>query len=362
MTDNNLIDESCLFDKENLFRVFIKNMPIAIGVSMAGRFLFGNIAYQSMFGIKNMQEIVGNPITDQVAPSCRKMVASHFRNSIKSGVQSKKFEMTALRLDGSQFYCLVALTKLDLPKGKVSLAFFQDITTQKESQVRLIESEAKLRNLAAHLLHAREEERKTVAREIHDELGQNLTAIKMDLQWIQKRVNPHTTPVMDKIHNIVGLVGQTIQLVHRISSELRPVILDDLGLAAAFEWLGGDFSKRNGIPCRVDVSILDSQIVGRSAIALYRIVQEALINIAHHAKASMASVEVWEEDRSLSIRVMDDGIGITLEQASAPDSFGLIGIRERVQGLQGKMSITGRSDKGTTLLVVIPLPEEGGLS
>ena len=362
MTAKSLEDASNPLETEKLFRIFIENMPLAIVVSFAGNIIFGNIAFQSMFGIISMLSVMGNPITDQVAPSCRKMVASHFRKKSKSGSRSEKFEVTAMRLDGSQFHCLITTTMLDLPNGMVFLTFFQDLTAQQEAQFRLEDSEAKLRNLAAHLLHAREEERKTVAREIHDEIGQNLTAIKMELQWIQKRVNPRSSPVMNKIQNTVGLVSQTIQLVHRISSELRPVILDDLGLAAAFEWLGGDFSKRNGIPCRVDVLIPGSQIAGRSAIALYRIVQEALINIAHHAKATRASVEVWEEDGCLHIRVIDDGIGITMEQASAPDSFGLIGIRERVQGLRGKVSITGQDEKGTTLLVVIPLPEEGGLS
>ncbi len=353
--------ETALFDSEELFRAFIEHAPIAIGVSRAGISVYGNLAYQSMFGVEGLQDIIGQPVTDQAAPSCRDLVTRHFGKNAMSGLPAETFEITAMRLDGSEFFCSVATTVLDLPDGIATLAFFQDISTQKESQQRLEDSEAKLRSLAAHLQHAREEERKTVAREIHDELGQNLTALKMDLQWIEKRLDPRTVPVMDKIQNVVGLVGQTIQMVHRISSELRPVILDDLGLAAAIEWLGGDFSRRNGIPCRVDIATPISRIAGRSAIALYRMVQEALINIAHHAKASNASVELWEEERTLSIRVKDDGVGITVEQAKSPGSFGLIGIRERVQGLHGEISINGQPGKGTTLLVVIPLPEEGAL-
>lgn len=165
--------------------------------------------------------------------------------------------------------------------------------------------------------------------------------------------------MMDKVHGVVGLADQTIQMVHRIASELRPGILDDLGLAAAIEWLGGDFSRRNGIPCRVDITIAEPRISGRNATALFRIVQEALTNVAHHAHASRASVELWEEDQTLLIRVQDDGIGISDEQCASPTAFGLIGIRERVQGLRGDVLILGKPDKGTTLLVTIPVPLEG---
>lgn len=352
--------EAALFDSEELFRASINHAPVAIGLSRDGMHVYGNLAYQSMFCVQMLQDLVGNPITDLVAPSCRDMVAGHFRNNAAIGLPAGKFEMTAMRMDGSQFYCSVTTTVIETPAGIATLAFFQDITVQRESQRRLEDSEAKSRSLAAHLLHAREEERKTVAREIHDELGQNLTAIKMGLQWMEKRFDPRTVPVMDKLQNVVELVSQTIHMVHRISSELRPVILDDLGLAAAIEWLGGDFSRRNGIHCRIDIAAPVSHIVGRRAIALYRIVQEALINIAHHAKASCASVELWEESGALSIRVQDDGVGITVVQATDSGSFGLIGIRERVQGLHGELSIMGLPGEGTTLMVVIPLLEEGG--
>jgi signal transduction histidine kinase len=233
---------------------------------------------------------------------------------------------------------------------------------RKELEIEVGRRTEELRNLAVHLLHAREEERKMVAREIHDELGQILAALKMDLQWIEKRYAQSTTQVMEKIHDVVGLADKTIQMVHRISSELRPGILDDLGLAAAIEWLGADFSRRNGIPCRVDFTASESRIGEKGATVLFRIVQEALINVERHALASRASVELWEEDRILTIRVQDDGIGVTEAQSMSPSAFGLIGIRERVQGLQGKMAFSGQPEKGSILLVTIPLLLEGALA
>jgi len=228
-----------------------------------------------------------------------------------------------------------------------------------ESQVSKRTEE--LQRLAMHLLHAREEERKQIAREIHDELGQILAAIKMDLQWIERKSAQSPAPVLAGIHDVVGLADKTIQMVHRICSELRPGILDDLGLVAAIEWLGKDFSRKNDIPCNVDFTAAESTISAKSTTLVFRIVQEALGNISRHAHASSSSVELWEENRTLMIRIQDDGIGITEAQSNSPSAFGLIGIRERVQGLLGEMEISGTPGKGTTLRIRIPLPLEGAM-
>jgi PAS domain S-box-containing protein len=242
------------------------------------------------------------------------------------------------------------------------LAVIRDITAEKESEARLEDSQRKLRNLAVHLLHAREEERKSVAREIHDELGQILMALKMDLQWIEKRLAVPSRPVEEKMQGTIGLVDQTIQIVHRIATALRPGILDDLGLAASIEWVCANFAKQNGIPCRFDSMANVLRIGGNSATALFRIVQEGLSNIARHAHASNASVEIRESGRKLVLTIHDDGKGVTEEQASSPLSLGLIGIRERVQGMQGEMSVRGKPGEGTTLMVTIPLPAAGAMA
>lgn len=242
------------------------------------------------------------------------------------------------------------------------LGVIRDVTQQKKSETEYQDSRRQLRNLAVHLLHAREEERRKVAREIHDELGQILLALKMDLQWIEKRLDPVSPQVKEKIRVSIELADQTIQIVHRIASDLRPGILDDIGLAAAIDWLAGDFTRRNGIPCQVDFTAQASRIGGNGSTSLFRIIQEALANVALHAQASVASVEVWEAESALVLRIHDDGQGITEEQAGSALSLGLIGIRERVQELCGEISILGKPGKGTTLTVTIPLPSEGALA
>jgi signal transduction histidine kinase len=238
----------------------------------------------------------------------------------------------------------------------------QDVTERRSAEAALGQSNAKLRSLAVHLLSAREEERKKVAQEIHDELGQVLTALVMDMRWLDKRLAGAARPVRAKLRATVDLADQAIRTVQRISAELRPRMLDDLGLAAALEWLGGDFSRRMGMTCAVEVAVTEGRIGGNAATTVFRIVQEALTNVARHARARSVSVRLREEANRLLIEVSDDGVGITEEQAGGPTSFGLIGLRERVQGLQGELSVLGRQGQGTVVRAVIPYPGTGALA
>jgi signal transduction histidine kinase len=183
----------------------------------------------------------------------------------------------------------------------------------------------------------------------------------MDLRWLEKRLDPSQAHLLEKMRGMIGLTDQTIQRVQKISSELRPRMLDDLGLAAAIEWLMGDFSRRTGIRCKTAVQVTQSRIGGNSATAIYRIVQEVLTNISRHANASRASVLLREVDERLEVLIRDDGIGISETQATDARSFGLIGIRERAQGLGGNVSIRGETGKGTTVAISIPYPGGGNL-
>ena len=250
------------------------------------------------------------------------------------------------------------------PDGRVGMlhGVAQDITDRKTAEAALSQSNAKLRSLAVHLLSAREEERKKVAQEIHDELGQVLTALVMDLQWLDTRLGRSPKQVKEKMRGILELADHTIRTVQRISAELRPRMLDDLGLAAALEWLAGDFQRRMQIPCRVEVAVTESRIGGNAATTIFRIVQEALTNVARHSRARHVEVRLVEKDNALLLTVRDDGVGITEEQAGGPASFGLIGLRERVKGLDGTLAIHGEPGEGTVLSATIPFPGTGGLA
>lgn len=256
---------------------------------------------------------------------------------------------------------LGSTVRIDGPGGPEVLLCLLDVSDRARALEALDDSRAKLRSLARHLLSAREEERRKVAQEIHDELGQLLTGLGMDLRWAVPRLTAHPAE-RAKLEASIPLVDSAIRIVQRVSAELRPRMLDDLGLAAALEWLAGDFTRRHGIPCTAEVAITDGRIGGNAGTAIFRIVQEALTNVARHARAARASLLLRETPIALEVQVVDDGVGITEEQASGPRSFGLIGLRERVQSLNGTALIEGRPEGGTRVAVTIPFPDGRNLA
>jgi signal transduction histidine kinase len=223
----------------------------------------------------------------------------------------------------------------------------------------LILSNEELRKFSRYLEEAREKERTIIAREIHDELGQSLTALKMDLSILVRRLPNAEKKIVEKTQSMAALIETTIQNVKRISTELRPGILDHLGLSAALDWQAEEFEKRTGIFC--DVVFEPEEIIvdrGRTT-AVFRIFQETLTNVARHAHASKVSVLLKREDGELVLQVKDDGDGITKDQVSDGRSLGLIGMRERVNYWGGSLVISGERNKGTTIAARIPLGTPG---
>jgi signal transduction histidine kinase len=231
----------------------------------------------------------------------------------------------------------------------------QDITESRRAEEQIKNSQSQLRNLVARLQSIKEEERAYIAREMHDELGQALTAMKMDLSWLDKRLTKDQVLQRKKIKSMSKLVDTTLQTIKKISTELRPELLDDLGLSAAIEWQAEEFQTHTGIRCKITVDPEDIILDKDHSTAIFRIFQETLTNIARHAKATKVKVSLKEKAGRLELRVKDNGRGITEEQASDPKSFGLIGIRERAYSFGGKVAIKGLEDKGTTVTVRIPL-------
>lgn len=235
----------------------------------------------------------------------------------------------------------------------------QEIVERKRAEEDLRQSQEQLRDLALHLQHIREEERSRIAREIHDELGQALTALKMDVHWLGLRLPTDQQVQMHKIKSMSGLIDTTVQAVRRISSELRPGLLDDLGLTAAIEWQAQEFCSRAGLRCDIRSEPEDIILDQARSIALFRIFQEALTNIARHAQATQVEVILEENTETVEMEIRDNGKGITAEQLVASKSFGILGIQERVHALGGELSISGAPDQGTIVHVSLPLgPKE----
>jgi signal transduction histidine kinase len=230
----------------------------------------------------------------------------------------------------------------------------RDVTKRQRIEGELRNSRQELRSLSAHLESAREQERTSIAREIHDDLGQNLTALRMDLAWLEKRV-PADKRLLDKLKSMSDVVRASIQTVKKVSSELRPRILDDLGLTAAMEWQVGQFQDRTESKCELIMDFEDSSLDQERATAVFRILQETLTNIARHASATNVRIELKEVLGQLRLTVRDDGKGIEESKIFSHSAFGLIGIRERVHMLGGNVRISGVPNQGTIVSVFIPL-------
>ncbi len=224
------------------------------------------------------------------------------------------------------------------------------------------ELEDQLRALTARVEAVREEERTGIAREIHDELGQALTALKMDVAWIQRRLSgegpPPSAQILEKLRTMSDMIDDVIRQVRRISAELRPGVLDDLGLLAALEWQSQEFEKRTGTLCTVHANVPDARLDRNLSTAVFRIFQEALTNVARHAQAAHVDVRLACDRSSLKLDVEDDGKGLPPEAVSRPGSLGLLGIRERARRLGGIARIDRGEHGGTLVSLVLPLAAE----
>lgn len=251
-------------------------------------------------------------------------------------------------------------TSVFIELHKKNAALINEINERKIAEERLQASEERLRGLAAHLNAVREDERSRIAREIHDEFGQALSGLKMDVIWLAKRLSENQRPLVEKTETMCRLIDSTVQLIRRISTGLRPEVLDELGLVAAISWQAKEFQKRMGIRCQIklpkDHVILD----GNLSTAVFRIFQEILTNIARHANANRVQVDLETFDHYLTLKVVDDGVGILESEVRGRKSLGLLGMQERAQEFGGELSILRTPGGGTTVSVSMPMPRFPG--
>jgi len=239
------------------------------------------------------------------------------------------------------------------------IAIKEDITGRKEMDKKLRESHNRLRSFAERLQMIREEERATIAREIHDDLGQSLTALKMDISWMKNNPDIDIKTQTDKLDMMLDLTNSTIQTVKRIATELRPGILDDLGLVPAIQWQAAEFQNRFNIQCNTSINKSDVIIKDEISIAVFRIFQETLTNVARHSGATKVDVNLnFYDDNKLIMDIVDNGVGIEQEKIYSSKSLGLFGMRERVNILKGSVEIISEPGKGTKLSVSIPVSKE----
>jgi len=234
------------------------------------------------------------------------------------------------------------------------------VTDRVTIQNKLRESEGQMRRLAARVNSAREAERAHVARELHDELGQTLTSLKLEFtRTIRELMTPTMRPEMiDRMQSIVGAIELATETVRRLATALRPPALDHLGLAAAIELEAAGVSRRTGVRCRVSGTLNAPGLTPEQTTAVFRIVQEALTNVVRHANASAVKILLRGTARVTSVRIQDNGCGITDAALRDPASIGLLGMRERADLMGATLSITARPGKGTVVLISVPITRD----
>lgn len=329
-----------------------------ITVDRDRRIVLFNPAAERIFGC-SAADAIGTKLHRFIPPRFRASHALHMDAYDQTGATmravGKQLDLIGLRANGEEFHADISFSQLATGGTKLYTAIVRDASARRQAEEELRRSHQQLRELSASQQEVREEERTRIARELHDEMGQQLTGLKMDLSWIETRLRDDQAGLGEKVNGMKRLVDAAVGSMRRIASELRPLMLDDLGLAAAVEWLALDFSRRTGIEVKLDLDAGIDGLDGSLSTSVFRIVQESLTNVARHADASRAGVSLAQVADQLVLKVRDDGKGMPSAGTGQTRSFGLIGIRERAYMFGGEMRISSQPGEGTTIEVTIPI-------
>jgi PAS domain S-box-containing protein len=343
-----------------LLEELFEQAPQAVALTnVDGQVVRVNREFTRLFGY-TAQETIGLRLSELIVPDESRDEEQTFTDATPRG-EGVYAQGVRLRKDGSRLDVSMVRVPVLLPDREVAVyAIYHDITERKRADEALSATSEQLRALSASLQSAREEEGTRIARELHDELGSALTSLKWDLESVDKLCSAggdqkDLATLRKKIEGMIGLIDATINTVSRISSELRPSILDDLGLAAAIEWQWRQFEAHTGIVCQFDSLAEHLEFSREQATAVFRVVQEAMTNILRHANSTRIDITMEEEDGEFVLRVKDNGRGITEEEMTGSRNLGLMGMRERVHLVGGKIEITGAPGKGTVLTVRVPI-------
>jgi PAS domain S-box-containing protein len=317
-----------------------------------------NAAAEKIFGWTRDQ-VLNQPLSMLLPNRFRHEHANHVRRFGDTGITNRRMGaqtvLLGLRASGEEFPLEASISQQVEGGKKIYTAILRDVTARVAAEQALKHSRQELRELASVSQSAREQEKSRVARELHDEIGGALTALKMDTAWLRDRIPEGNAGLTEKILGMQKIIDNTVAATRRMSSDLRPMMLDDLGLVPAIEWLTQDFQKRTGIQCELAIGTDDLALSDERATAVFRILQEALTNITKHANAKSAEVNLEIDGGDMVLTVHDDGKGFDAAGPRAPRSFGLVGMRERVYLLGGAIRIESVPGDGTIVEARIPI-------
>lgn len=347
--------EDALRESESRLRTIIESEPECVKlVDRQGRLLEMNPAGLAMIEADSLEQVRGQHMSDVVVPEHRAAFLDLQSRVFTGETRTLEFEVTGFR--GRRRWLATHAVPLRDATGQVQalLGITRDVTETRRAEEQLRASRTALRSLATRQQDIREDERTRIAREIHDSLGQALTALKLHLAAALEAAAHETPSLRGRLSETAAMVDDLVKIVRRIATELRPPILDQLGLPAALEWLAQDFSRRTGIGCAATIMPTDGAISHELATALFRIVQEGLTNISRHARASTVEIGLGIKSQCVTLEISDDGRGITEAATTGPGSLGILGMRERAAALGGVLEVVPRNGGGTCVTAWFP--------
>lgn len=332
-------------------------MDAIVAVDEEQKILFFNPAAERMFGLK-ASEAIGSPLQRLIPHQARGAHELHLDRYMRSNVGSRKMgsqlDISGLRADGTEFPIESTISQMMIDGKRQFTAVLRDVTERHRAEVDMREMNRQLRALSASLQEVREQERTRISRELHDELGQQLTGLKLDLAWLNKRVKEGRELQAGAMDEMRRQLDEAIASVRRISTELRPPILDDLGFGEAVKWQAAEVAKRSGMEITLNLDAAPLVVDNDLATALFRIVQESLTNSVRHAHASQLQISLVADAKGLVLTVRDNGRGFALEERQG-GGIGLVSMRERAYVLGGRVDISSSPGAGTIIQVKLPL-------
>ncbi len=352
LSDTVALEQSLRQMRQRLRMVF-DLAPVALWLVENEEIVFANQEALQLLGVPSLQALRGLSVYSLLRPDSHGALRLQVRRVLAGLVPVQRVRATLLRRDSGWQEVELALAALpEAGLGAVQMVV-ADVTRREQEAQALAHSRHALRQLSASVVQAREDERRRIARELHDELGQRLTALKMDLSALAGAdANPAQA---ERVTAMLAMLDDTVASVRRIAADLRPMMLDDLGLNAAVQWLAGDAKRRLGLAVQLALDANEPALPEPVSTALYRIVQEALTNVARHAQASAVSITLHSNGTELLLSVQDNGIGLPPGALQQEGSYGLLGMQERVQALGGSLELAN-TGAGTQLVVRLPLP------
>jgi PAS domain S-box-containing protein len=338
-------------------------MDAIITVDERQHIVLFNAAAEEVFRCPR-EEAVGAPLDGFIPQRFRTSHRDLVSRFGDAGSASRRMGHTrvvmGLRRDGQEFPIEASISQAIEGGQRYFTVILRDVTERTRAEEALRQSKAEIRELALAASNAREQEKSRIARELHDELGQSLTALKLDVSWLRENLAPARAELAGKLDGMQLLLDGTVAAARRISADLRPLMLDDLGLTAAAEWLVHNFTSRTGIPCELVLGEGDLDLPDPHATAVFRVLQECLTNVAKHAQARQVEATLERTPGYVLLTVSDNGRGFSAEQKRAPGSYGLVGLKERALLLGGDVKIDSTPGSGTRVEMSIPTDRIGG--